>query len=93
MKTKKYSNIFEEANKNPKAKAYFEEAKARIRLAEALHEARNSKELSMAALAEKAGTTPAVISRIENAQVSAGIDVIYKLFKALGKKELHLNLA
>ncbi len=93
MKAKKYTDVFAQAKKHPKAKAYLEEAKARIKLAEALHKARSSKELSMAALAEIAGTTPAVISRIENAQVSAGIDVIYKLFKALGQKELHLNLA
>jgi len=47
----------------------------------------------MAELAKKAGTTPAVISRIENAQVSAGIDLIYKIFKALGKKSLNLDLS
>jgi transcriptional regulator with XRE-family HTH domain len=46
----------------------------------------------MAELAELAGTTPAVVSRIEHSQVSAGIDVISKLFKALGKKELNLAL-
>lgn len=93
MKKKKYSNVFGEASKHPKAKAYLEESKARIRLAEALHKERTSQELTMAELAKIAGTTPAVISRIEHAQVSAGIDVIYKIFKALGKSELNLSLA
>ncbi|MBI5411799.1 helix-turn-helix domain-containing protein [Candidatus Peregrinibacteria bacterium] len=92
MKTKAYANVFEEAKKHPKAKAYLNEARARIRLAEALYEERSSQFITMAELAERAGTTPAVISRIENAQVSAGIDLIYKIFKALGKKELNLIL-
>lgn len=93
MKTKIYSNVFTEAAKHPKAKAYLDESKARIKLAEALHKERTSQELTMAELADMAGTTAAVISRIENAQVSAGIDVIYKIFKALGKKEVRLTVA
>lgn len=93
MKNKNYSNVFAEAKKDPKYKGYLEEAKARIKLAEALHQERSFQSLSMAELAERAGTTPAVISRIENAQVSAGIDLIYKIFRALGKKELNLDLA
>ncbi len=92
MKTKKYADVFAQAKRNAKYKIYKEEARARIHLAQALHAARESQSLSMSALAKKAGTTAAVISRIENAQVSAGIDLIYKLFKALGKKELRLIL-
>ena len=76
MKTKKYSNVFTEAKNHPKADAFYQEAKARIQLAEALHNERSSQNLSMKELAERAGTTPAVISRIENAQVSAGIDLL-----------------
>ncbi|OGJ52032.1 hypothetical protein A2335_04500 [Candidatus Peregrinibacteria bacterium RIFOXYB2_FULL_32_7] len=93
MKTKKYSNIFTEAEKHPKAKIYLEDAKARIRLAEAIHKERTYQSLSMADLAEKAETTPAVISRIEHAQVSAGIDIITRIFLALGKTELKLKFA
>ena len=92
MKAKKYVNVFTEARKDPKYKTYLDEAHARIFLAEALYRERTFQSLSMAELAKKAGTTPAVISRIENAQVSAGIDLIYKIFKALGKKELNLIL-
>jgi len=93
MKNKNYTDVFAEAEKHPKAKVYLEESKARVRLAEALHKERTSQELTMVELAHMAGTTPAVISRIENAQVSAGIDVISKIFKALGKKELNLTVA
>lgn len=92
MKKKNYTDVFVQAKEHPKAKAFLGESKARIKLAEALHRERSSQKLSMAQLAEKAGTTPAVISRIEHAQVSAGLDVICKLFSALGKKELHLML-
>ena len=93
MNAKKYSNVFAEAKKDPNYKGYLQETQARIHLAEALHRERNFQSLSMAELAKKAGTTPAVISRIENAQVSAGIDLIYKIFKALGKKEVRLMLS
>lgn len=93
MKTKKYSNVFVQAKKHAKSDQYYNESKARIRLAELMHKERSAQLLSMAELAKKSGTTAAVISRIENAQVSAGIDVIFKIFKALGKKEIHLEIA
>jgi transcriptional regulator with XRE-family HTH domain len=47
--------------------------------------------LSMKDLAEKAHTTPAIISRIENAQVSAGIDLIMRIYCALGKEKIELS--
>jgi ribosome-binding protein aMBF1 (putative translation factor) len=92
MKTKAYTNVFQEAKKHPKAKVFLAESKARIRLAEALHKERMAQKLTMAELAKKASTTPAVISRIENAQVSAGIDVICRIFIALGKSQLKIAL-
>ena len=92
MKAKAYTNVFKQAEGCPASKAYLEDARARIRLAEALYHERSVKSLTMAELAKKAGTTPAVISRIENAQVSAGIDLISKIFRALGKRELSLMI-
>ena len=88
---KKYKNVFEQAEKHPKAKQFHEENIARIRLAEAIHQERVAQNLTMKQLAEKAYTTPAMISRIENAQISSGIDVIFKLFKALGKDKIELQ--
>ncbi len=76
MKVKQYSNILGEAKKNPKYEQYVEEHLARIRLAEIVHRERLACHLTMKELAEKSHTTPPVISRIENAQISAGIDVI-----------------
>jgi len=93
MKEKKYFDVFGEAGRHPKAEKFAEEVRARIVLAEAIHQERISQSLSMKMLAEKAHTTPAVISRIENAQVSTGIDVIYRIFKALGKNKVEFNFA
>jgi ribosome-binding protein aMBF1 (putative translation factor) len=91
MNIKSYSDVFGEAQKNPNYQQYLEEHRARILLAEAVHRERNAQHLSMKELADKAQTTPAVISRIEHSQVSAGIDVVYKIFKALGKNKLVLE--
>ncbi len=93
MKAKKYFNVFGEAGRHPEAEKFAEEIRARILLAEAVHRERVSQSLSMQKLAEKADTTPAVISRIENAQVSAGIDLIYRIFRALGKDKIELYFA
>ncbi|EIJ43377.1 putative transcription factor, MBF1 like protein [Beggiatoa alba B18LD] len=94
MKVKDYSAVLvtlDEVKQHPKYQAYVDENRARLHLAEIIHNARVAHHLSMKELAEKAHTTPAVISRIENAQVSAGIDVIYKIVKALGMNKLVLE--
>jgi len=94
MKTKDYSdvlNVFNEAESHPKYQQYVDGHRARIRLAEMIYNERIAHCWTMKELAEKSHTTPAVISRIENAKVSAGIDVIYKILKALGSKKLVLE--
>ncbi|MEN8219030.1 MAG: helix-turn-helix transcriptional regulator [Pseudomonadota bacterium] len=88
---KKYTNVFEQAERHPKAKQFHEENLARIRLAEAIHRERMAQNLTMKQLAERAYITPAMISRIENAQISTGIDVIFKIFKALGQNKIELQ--
>lgn len=93
MKPKKYFDVFEDAAKHPKAEKFAEEIRARILLAEAIHRERVSQFLSTENLAEKADTTTHVISRIENTQVSAGIDLIYRIFRALGKDKIELDFA
>ena len=45
----------------------------------------------MEELAQKAYLTPALVSRIENAQVSTEIEVIFRIFKALGKEKIELQ--
>ena len=77
---------------HPKHRELASEAKTRVELGSMLQSARTAQGLSMVDLAKKAGTTPAVICRIENAEVSAGIDLVARLFQALGKREVRLRV-
>jgi len=88
---KKYTNVFEQAEKHPKAQQFHEQNLARIRLAEAIYRERLAQNLTMEQLAEKAYLTTALVSSIENAQISTGIDVIFRIFKALGKEKIELQ--
>lgn len=80
------------ANKHPQATEWGEEAIAKIRLAEKVYKLRTSKGYTMAKLATQARTTPAVIARIEAAEENAGIELVFKVFKALGRNKLELEL-
>lgn len=88
----KLYNPFEDIKKHPEHKKLEAEAMARVRLAKKLYEQRTKKKFSQAALAKKAGTTPAVICRIEGAEVSVGLGLACRLFRALGQKELRLSI-
>jgi len=88
---KKYTNVFEQAEKHPKAKQFHEENLARLRLAEAIHRERIAKNLTMEELAQRAYLTPALVNRIENAQISTEIEVIFRIFRALGKEKIELQ--
>ena len=77
--------------KNTDFQKYEQEALARIKLAEALYQERKVQKMTINDLAKLAHTTPAVISRIEHCQVSAGIDLVARLFTALGKQKITLS--
>ena len=75
--------------KSPAFRVAFAEARAhRIKraIAESIREARRQRHLSQITLARKAGTTQAVISRIENAKVNylPGVEVLARIALALG---------
>ncbi|OQW88990.1 MAG: hypothetical protein BWK78_07950 [Thiotrichaceae bacterium IS1] len=93
MKAKQYFDVFEEASKHPQAKQFSEESRARMILAQAVYRERMAQSLSQAKLAEKSHVSAAVISRIENSQSSTSIEVIYKIFRALGKPKIELDCA
>jgi predicted transcriptional regulator len=88
---KKYANVFAQADEHPRASEFYEASLARLNLADAIRKERKVQSLSMKKLAELANTTPAIISRIENAQMSAGIDLIMKIYRALGKNKIELS--
>jgi ribosome-binding protein aMBF1 (putative translation factor) len=78
-----------EEMKNPAFRMAFSEARAkRIKraLAEAMRKVRESRGLSQTALAKRAKTTQAVVSRIENPGVSylPSVEVLSRLAVALG---------
>lgn len=91
MNIKKYSNVIADAKADPKFQQYCDESLARIRLAEAIYRERVAQQLTMTQLAQKANTTATIISRLENAQFSANINLIFKIFRALGKDKIELS--
>lgn len=77
--------------KTPELEQYYlkELAKlARQHLASEVHKRRRAKHLSQAQLAQKIGTTQAVISRIEQSKVDVGFSLLVKL-----KCVLNISLA
>ncbi len=92
MKIKRYSNVMAEAKKNPEFEQFSETYRMRIRLAELLYQERTARQLTIPELAERVHISPIIISQIEDAQISTSIDLICKLFKALGKSNLVLEL-
>jgi predicted transcriptional regulator len=90
MNLKKYSNVLASAKEAPNFQQYCDESLARIRLAEAIYQERIAQKLTIKQLAQKANTTSAIISRLENAQFSANISLVFKIFRALGKDKIEL---
>ena len=72
--------------KNPKFKDEWEKLQLRSRVIDLLVEIRHTHNLTQKELAEKLGTTQAVISRIENGSVNVGIDFLSKLAKTFSKQ-------
>ena len=72
--------------KNPKFKKGWEKSEAAYQLTKALIEARLKGRISQRELAKRAGTTQAVISRIENMNVSPSIRLLQRIANSLGKK-------
>lgn len=72
-----------EARKHPKFKQFSEEAEVKIKLGIEIYEARNENNLSQQTLAKLAGTTQKVISKIENAEVNVGINLLQRISRIL----------
>jgi len=71
---------------NPEFKKEWDNLELRYTVIKQLIKLRNSYNLSQTQLADKIGTTQAVISRIENGTVNVGIDFLEKVAKAFDKK-------
>jgi ribosome-binding protein aMBF1 (putative translation factor) len=86
--------IIDKRNIDPMAKAkknklfddYSKGARSRIVLATEIYKARTKKGISQQELAKQIKTTQKVISKIENAEVNLGIDLLIKITAYLGVK-------
>ncbi|OGY40899.1 MAG: hypothetical protein A2Y82_03450 [Candidatus Buchananbacteria bacterium RBG_13_36_9] len=83
MNKKIKKNPIAEARKHPKFKQFSEEAEVKIKLGIEIYDARNENDLSQQELAKLVGTTQKVISKIENAEVNAGINLLQRISRIL----------
>lgn len=71
---------------DPDFKQAYEEEGLKIQIAKSIHAKRKALHLSQIELANKAQTTQRMISRIERADMSVGVDLLQKIAHALGAK-------
>lgn len=72
--------------KDPEFRKEWEKSEAAYQVTKALIEARLKDKISQRELAKKVGTTQAVISRIENMNVSPSIGLLQRIAISLGRK-------
>ena len=86
MKDLTLNKYLEEQLKDPEFKREWEKSEAAYQITRELIRARIAGKVSQRQLAQKAGTTQAVISRIENMTVSPSIGLVQRIANSLGKK-------
>lgn len=86
MKHSELNEYIQEQLKNPAFRKEWEKSAASYQVTRELIQVRIAKKLSQRQLAQKAGTTQAVISRIENMNVSPTIGLLERIAASLGKK-------
>ena len=92
MKDLTLDEYLAEQLKDPDFKREWEESEAGYQLTRELLRARIKGRISQRQLAQRAGTTQAVISRIENMSVSPSIGLVQRIVNSLGKKlEIKFN--
>jgi DNA-binding XRE family transcriptional regulator len=86
MKDLTLNKYLKEQLKDPKFKKEWEKSEAAYQITRELIRARIDGKISQRQLAQKTGTTQAVISRIENMSVSPSIGLVQRIANSLGKK-------
>jgi ribosome-binding protein aMBF1 (putative translation factor) len=86
MKDLTLNDYLKKQLKDPEFKKEWEKSEAAYKVTKALIEARLKDKISQRELAKKAGTTQAVISRIENMSVSPSISLLQRIADSLGRK-------
>ena len=86
MKDLTLNEYLKEQLKDPNFRKEWEKSEAAYQVTRTLIGARIEGKISQRQLAKKAGTTQAVISRIENMSVSPSIGLLQRIANSLGKK-------
>lgn len=86
MKDLTLDEYLKEQLRDPKFKKEWDKSESAYQLTRELIRARIEGNISQRQLAQKAGTTQAVISRIENMTVSPSIALVQRIANSLGKK-------
>ncbi|MBL7159735.1 helix-turn-helix transcriptional regulator [Candidatus Microgenomates bacterium] len=86
MKDLTLNDYLKKQLKDPDFRKEWEKSEAAYQVTRALIEVRIRGKISQRELARKAGTTQAVISRIENMSVSPSIGLLQRIAGSLGKK-------
>lgn len=86
MKDLILNDYLKEQLKDPKFKKEWEKSEVAYQVTRELIRARIERKISQRQLAQKAGTTQAVISRIENMSVSPSVGLVQRIANSLGKK-------
>ena len=81
-----FKKHLKESLQNPEFKAEYNNKELRYKIIDILVGIRVQYKLSQTELAQKLGTTQAVISRIENGSVNIGIDFLQKIANTFNKK-------
>jgi len=86
MRNLTLDQYLKEKLKDPDFKKQWAESEIQYQVTRQLIKARLENKLSQRKLAQKAKTTQAVISRIENMSVNPSLDILQRIASALGKK-------
>lgn len=86
MKDLTLDEYLKEQLKDPEFKKEWEKSETAYQVTRELIRARIEGKISQRELAKKTGTTQAVISRIENMNVSPSLSLLQRLADSLGKK-------
>ncbi len=79
-----FEEYHQEQMKDPEFRKEYEKLQLQRRVAKAIVNRREAQRLSQRELARRANTTQAVISRIENGNVSVGLQMLQRIADALG---------
>ena len=86
MKVMTFDQYFKNSLKNPEFKKLWEESRPKYQLSRQIIKRRLENKMSQSELAKKAGTTQAIISRLENSTFNPSLNLLERISLGLGSK-------